>query len=234
MCSISHDNKAIFFHIGKTAGIYIRNTLSKYYNFNLYLLKRPDHIEYCNSNIELNKQLSFCCKEGIVKYYKTSEYINDFTDMNDCKWKEYFKFCFVRNPYDRAVSGWNYLMEVQKLNIDFDKYLKMKNIVSENEYWHVFLSQYQTILDENGNIFVDYIGKFENIENDFQIILQKIGFNKIKHTPTFYNRRKNDNYKKYYTQEALDIINTIYENDFIYFNYIKYDKLEDFLNASEN
>lgn len=230
MCSISHDKKAIFFHIGKTAGIYIRNTLSKYYDFNLYLLKRPDHEKFCNTNLSLNDKLSFCCKTGIVKYYKTSKYINDFMDMDENKWNEYFKFCFVRNPYDRVVSGWNYLMETFKLNIDFDKYLEMKNIVSENEYWHVFLSQYDTILNENGVVFVDYVGKFENIENDFQIILDKIGCKTILHKSVFYNKRQNNNYKKYYTQKALDIVNKIYEKDFIHFNYQKYDHLEDFLN----
>lgn len=231
MCSINHDKKAIFFHIGKTAGIFIRNSLSEYYNFNLYLLKRPDHIEYCNTDMRLNNNLTFCTNKGIVQYYKTSDYLTDFMDMNDSKWEEYFKFCFVRNPYDRAVSGWNYLMETEKLNIDFDKYLKMKNIVSENEYWHVFLSQYETILDSNGKVFVDFVGKFENLEEDFQKILKKCGFDKITHKNKFVNRRNKDNYKKYYTQEALDIINKIYEKDFEFFCYKKFDLLEDFINS---
>ena len=120
MCSINHDKKSIFFHIGKTAGIYIRNSLSDHYNFNLYLLKRPDHKEYCSTDIRLNNNLTFCTNKGIVQYYKTSEYLTDYMDMDETKWNEYFKFCFVRNPYDRAVSGWNYLMETEKLNIDFD------------------------------------------------------------------------------------------------------------------
>ena len=229
MCSINHDKKDIFFHIGKTAGIYIRNSLSNFYNFELYLIKRPDHIEYCESNLELNNNFSFCCHKPIVQYFRTSSFFNNFTEMDDDKWNEYFKFCFVRNPYDRAVSGWNYLMETDNLNIDFDVYLKMKDIVTENEYWHVFLSQYETLIDKNGKMFIDFVGKFENLEDDFQIILKKIGFNKICHDKIFINRRKTDSYKKYYTQEALDIVNKIYENDFIHFNYPKYEKLEDFL-----
>lgn len=229
MCSINHDKKAIFLHIGKTAGIYIRNTLSESYNFYLYLLKRPDHIEFCNTKVELNKNLTFCCNKGIVNYYKTSNYINDFIDMDEDKWNTYFKFCFVRNPYDRAVSGWNYLMETEKLNIDFDKYLKMKDIVSENEYWHVFLSQYDTLLDENGKLFIDFVAKFENLENDFQTVLNKIGFQKIIHKNKFKNKRNKANYKDFYNQESLDIVNKIYENDFIFFNYTKYDNINDFL-----
>ena len=167
MCSVNHDKKALFFHIGKTAGIFVRTTLTEHYDFNLFLLKRPDHVDFCKTDLRLNKTLSFCCNKGIVNYYKTSDYINDFMDMDDVKWDDYYKFCFVRNPYDRAVSGWNYLMETEKLNIDFPEYLKMKDIVSENEYWHIFLSQYETILDEDGEVFVDHVGKFEDLEKIF-------------------------------------------------------------------
>jgi hypothetical protein len=44
----------------------------------------------------------------------------------------------------------------------------MKNIVSENEYWHLFLSQYESVIDENGNYFVDFVGKFEYKVNRFR------------------------------------------------------------------
>jgi hypothetical protein len=36
MCSINHDLKALFIHIPKTAGIYIRSTLEKNYDFDLF------------------------------------------------------------------------------------------------------------------------------------------------------------------------------------------------------
>ena len=49
MCSISHDKKAIFIHINKTAGSYIAGTLEKYYGFQTFYLKRPDHESFCFS-----------------------------------------------------------------------------------------------------------------------------------------------------------------------------------------
>lgn len=232
MCSINHDKKAIFLHIGKTAGIYIRENIDKYYNFELFLLKRTDHSKFVefDENLNKNKLLTFCCKKGIIDYYKSSEFINDVMDMDGTKWNEYFKFVFVRNPYDRAVSGWNYNMETEKLNIDFNIYIEMGSIVSDEEYWHCFLPQSESVIDENGDYFVNFVGKFETLEEDFQKILKKIGFKKILHNPEVKkNNRKHNSYKKYYDQKTLDIVNKIYEKDFELFGYKKYELIDDFL-----
>lgn len=220
MCSINHEKKAIFIHNPKVAGIYLRNALEDYYGFSLYLFKREDHEEYCKTDLTINGNsiLYFANKyHGIINYYKSSKYLSELMDMDDEKWKEYKKFIFIRNPYERIVSGWNYCMEVNKLNIDFSKYLNFKDKVTEDEYLHVFLPQYSHIIDENNIKFIDYIGHFENLENDFKDILIKIGFaeNEIIHEKKYMNKRLNKNYKKYYdSQETLDKVNEILDIDF--------------------
>ena len=47
MCSINHDKKAIYIHIPKTGGSFIRDSLKNYYGFKSYYLKRPDHNQFC-------------------------------------------------------------------------------------------------------------------------------------------------------------------------------------------
>lgn len=236
MCSINHDLKAIFIHIPKTAGIYIRSTLEKYYCFDLYLLKRPDHETFCNTNLKYNGNselnLTFCCNKGVISYYKSSPELNEIMDLDDEKWKNYKKFCVVRNPYAKAISAWKYLMRTLNLNIDFGVYLKFKDIVSENEYWHLFISQYENLIDENNELLIDYIIKFENLENEFQSVLNKIGIDKICHDDLIVKNKSesDDYYKNYYNQESLKIINEIYEKDFDFFNYKMYDNIDDFMN----
>ncbi len=106
----------------------------------------------------------------------------------------------------------------------------MKNIVSDDEYWHCFLPQSESVCDENNNYFVNFVGKFENLEEDFQKILNLIGFNDIKHDFEIKkNNRNHDSYKKYYDQKTLDIVNEIYKKDFELFGYTKFDLLDDFL-----
>lgn len=221
MCSINHEKKAIFIHIPKTAGIYIRQTLTNHYGFDLYLSKRPDHITFCKTNLALNKnqQLYFAnSAEGVINYYKTSKELSDLMNMDDHKWDTYFKFCFVRNPYERIISGWNYICQVHHLNIGFKKYLSLKNIVNEEEYFHVFLPQSKQLFNEKNEKYIDFIGRFEYLEDDFKEILLKIGFdeNEINHDPS---EKKNERPHKSANiiisdQELLDKVNEICQPDF--------------------
>jgi len=235
MCSINHEKKAIFIHIPKTAGIYIRSALTKKYGFELYLFERPDHLSYCKTDIKFNqnsnklyKQFFFGNKiHGIIEYYKTSKYLSDFMGMDDKKWETYYKFCFVRNPYDRIVSGWNYIQQIYKYDIPFEKYLEYKDIVNEDEYFHVFLPQSKHFYNEKNEIFMNYIGKYENLEEDFKKILLTIGFKEEEIT---HNKNKPLNKLKHshYTemikdQNMLDEINKICSDDL---NILGYKKIE--------
>jgi hypothetical protein len=234
MCSINHDKKAIYIHIPKTAGIYIRSTLDKYYNFKLFLFERPDHIEYCKTNLSINKekQLFFGNNiHGIINYYKTSKYLSDLMGMNDEKWDSYYKFCFIRNPYDRIVSAWNYIQETNNYNIDFDKYLEFKNIVDENEYFHVFLNQYKHMINENNEFYINFVGKFENLEEDFKTILLNIGFKDeeiIHDKSNKINKRKHEKFNILINnQNILNTINNICELDLEKLHYKKIENIDE-------
>ena len=250
MCSINHEKKAIFIHIPKTAGCYIRSSLSKYYGFNLYLGKRNDHDTYCQPNKDTNcntkkkeffnfkqKLFNFCSKKSIFDYYKTSESLNELMNMDEEKWNSYFKFCFVRNPYDRIVSGWNYICQVEGYNIEFSKYLSLKNVVTDIEYCHVFLPQSTHIFDNNNQLNVDYIGKFENLEEDFCHILKKIGFSEeeiVHNNKRKLNQRKHESFEKeILNQKILDEINGIYKKDFDMLHYKQIDNIHE-INDNDN
>ena len=223
MCSINHNLKAIFIHIPKNGGSYIAEILSKYYGFTNYYLQRRDHKFFC-----LGKDYSVDKHEnkihGTLIYYKTSFYLNKIMNMNQQKWNSYFIFSFIRNPYDRIISGWNYC---NNKNIDFEKYLLLKDINSY-DYWHVFMSQWRHLVDINGKINIQFIGKFENIENDLKYVLNQIGYTKIIHIPFKKNSKKHDDYKIYYKNNDILInVNKIMETDFNNFNYEKVDNIID-------
>ncbi|EFU6100204.1 sulfotransferase family 2 domain-containing protein, partial [Campylobacter lari] len=176
----------------------------------------------------------------LVGHVKASDYVK--FDKN--KFESYFSFGFVRNPYDRMVSAYHYLMnssidfrdlEWGKQNIGNLKFsefvLKLqddkfkKKILSKNH----FSFQYEYLCDENMNILVNFVGKFEQLNNDFKNILNILHRDE---NLVHVNKSKHYNYKDYYNYNTYKIIREIYKNDFEIFDYDLDDKK--YFNISDN
>lgn len=229
MCSINHDMKAIFIHVHKTGGTYISYMLHKYYGFKNYYLHRPDHDVFCFNKKKTTKYINYENRiHGVLAYYKSSPYINKKMNMNPEKWRTYYKFCFIRNPYDKIVSAWNH---VDRFNIPFKNYLNLEKKCNDVEYMHMFMPQVRNIIDVDGKININFIGKFENLEQDFQKILQNIGFTNIIHeVEKEMNKRPHKLYYEYYDQETLDKVNHLLQEDFQKLDYKKCDLITELNN----
>jgi len=235
MIYINHDKKAIFIHIPKTGGSYIGPTLEKYYGFISYLpliaRRRPDHDIVCKThflkkittgnylydNSLFNKIL------GVLIYCKTSNYFNEEMNMDEEKWNKYTKFCFIRNPYSRVVSGWKHFNTIFNRKLSIYDYLNIKdpiNNISDIEYGHIFMSQKRQIIDENGLCGVDLIGRFEHLEEDFRVILRQIGFNDIVHKIKRVNVSNKSNTDDINLEiRTIRKINELFFDDFEAFHY---------------
>mgnify|MGYP001185467971 CR=1 FL=1 len=226
MCSINHDLKAIFIHIHKTGGTTIAMNLKKYYGFETFYIRRPDHQKFCFDK-KKKKYINFENRvHGIINYFKTSKYINKKMNMNDDKWEKYYKFCFIRNPYDRIVSAWNH---INRFNIPFKNYLNLKDKCNDVEYIHMFMPQYRSMINEKARKFIDFIGYFENLDNDFEKVLKNIGIINIMHNnKNKLNVRKHKPFFEYYDQDSLNKVNILMKEDFDNLNYEKIDNIYNF------
>ena len=155
-------------------------------------------------------------------YCKTSEYLNNWMNMNEEKWKSYTKFCFIRNPYDRVLSGWKHFNIILNKNTPFNEYINKPYNVSDIEYGHIFMSQKTQIQDIDGSCGVDIIGKFEHLEEDLNIILKKIGFDKIVHISKKENVSNKEGAEKIVLEkQTIKKLNDLFTDDLDLFHYKK-------------
>lgn len=177
-------------------------------------------------------------EQGFLRYNSSSELFNYVMDMTKEKWRDYKKFTIIRNPYDRFISAWNFINKMIKKKIesseknilDIDEYInKSKNELfkyCQYAYSHSHITQYEHLLDMNNEFNIDYIGNFENLNEDLCNILLKIGVDKIKHDTLLKNNSKinaNDHrsYIEYYDNTILEKVNKILQNDFDIFKQYK-------------
>lgn len=208
---ISHSKKFIFIHNFKVAGTSVRKALYKHSNHSfressfkdmLFLLAKafppvysrnfPGHI----TAKELKKELP----EGIFN--------------------NYFKFGFVRNPWDWQVSLYTFMLKNQnhyqhkliKSMKDFDEYIDWR----VNKDLHF---QKDFFYDEKGNCLVDFIGKLENLSTDFNKICQKLSLKSS--LPHLNKSRDSNNFLNFYSKKSFDIISEVYKEDILLFEYSK-------------
>lgn len=148
----------------------------------------------------------------------------------------YFKFAFIRNPFTRLVSAYDFMKAGaygpnNKENAKNVAIVKRFNTMEEFVMKYLtpdtakrirqFRPQYYYLCDSNLNLIIDFVGKFENIQEDYDYVrskigtgepLQKLNVTKSKRYPLEY----------YYTNnEMIRKIISIYEKDFEIFNYSK-------------
>ena len=134
---------------------------------------------------------------------------------NHPEYKNYFKFAFVRNPWSRVLS-WYLFLRTSKLpkrntsNISFKEFVNNK-WRQETVWANEELLQYR--FTQN----CDFIGRLENIQEDFNVICDKIGISsqKLPHI----NETNHKHYTEYYDDETRQIVAKALEKEIKYFNY---------------
>ncbi len=135
------------------------------------------------------------------------------------QFETYFKFGFVRNPWDRVVSLYERTEAVQlRDKMTFEQFVDWIQY-SSSTCVHSSPHRYQLdwFVDPNGNVLADFIGKFERLEEDWAFVAQKLGITEI-----LPHRRANPrarHYTEYYSPRTRDVIATRFKVDIDRFGY---------------
>jgi hypothetical protein len=135
-----------------------------------------------------------------------------------------FKFAFVRNPWDVQVSAYHHLLRDHPHLLagreSFADYLRYR--LDPERPWDYYidgLSQPQVdyLIDLDGTILADFVGRFETLAEDYQHIADKIGIaNPLPHRRQEKARK---DYREYYSSELVDLVAQHYNRDIEAFNY---------------
>ena len=170
------------------------------------------------------------------KHYPISHYNGETyaVDIND-----YYKFSFVRNPYTRYVSAVvNHILNPRSVELDIDdkglqinvlKVPRTELIFGFSEFTHkqlneninkmtVLKPQY-TFLEIDDIMVMDFVGRFENLQDDFNTLCDRFGFNRTE-LPHMVKGRYHK-YDSFYTPEIRKIVKEYYSKDFEMFGYAK-------------
>lgn len=95
----------------------------------------------------------------------------EYQSLSPNKFNEYYKFTFVRNPWDRMVSFYRYRQRKYGAK-NFTWY------ILGNKFHDLDIQQLDYISDKQGKILVDFIGRFENLYQDFNELGEIIRFSR--------------------------------------------------------
>jgi len=196
---ISHHLKAIFIHIPKNAGESIEKAMGMYGGL---------PAETLWGRVE----------NRFVLQHLTATELQDSGLVTQEIWRQYFKFAVVRNPWSKAVSEYNWYLRYGP-SVSFNEWLdsvehriKINQSIHMKEIGHN-IEQYKFVFDENGELLVDSLIRFESIETEFKELCRERGWNcHLTHEQA--TKSKSDTpFRDYYDQDSAEKVAHIYRMD---------------------
>lgn len=204
---VSHYHKFIFFAVPKTGTHSIRFALRPH-------LHKGDWEQV---DLFINRKLPI---KELAKKQHGHIAANEFRKyVSDQVWSDYFKFGFVRNPWDRFVSlffFYNKNPDKNDKNISFAMHDYVEKIPNFNSVI-LIRNQSDFLCTDSGMLLVDYLGRYEQFDDSFEEICDIIGIPALDTEKV--NQTTHKDYRSYYDKSLIQKVAKVYEKDIKIFNY---------------
>lgn len=149
--------------------------------------------------------------------------------LTEKEFAQMYRFSFVRNPWQRILSEYLY----RDYKCTFEHFLlrrfptkKDDNYQSSDDLYRHVMPQANFVCDKNGNLLVDFIGRFESLGADFSALSKLITGEELvlphknKTKRTWWKSPKPKHYTDYYTDKTEQFVANYYAQDIELFGYI--------------
>jgi len=208
---LSHSHKFIFIHVFKTGGTSIRAGLERFLN-------RPQR-RLCN---RVRRRLGWALAPDLLATLLPHARAIDVRAVLPPRvFDSYFKFAFVRNPWDWQVSFYSYILQ----NPDHHEHTNVSRLRSFEEFIRYrtdrpVWSQKSFVTDEKDGWLVDFVGRFENLQADFAQVCART---RINATLPHLNDSRRADYRVYYDDRTVAAVREQCREDVECFGY-EFDK----------
>lgn len=137
-----------------------------------------------------------------------------------------FKFAFVRDPLERAYSAYTYLRSNHMGSRDLHA---QALVCSYRDFYHFvgnwlhpenlrrqlhFAPQTDFLVDHMGQMAMDFLGRQESLENDFQQVCERLGVSTSLPHLNVSLRRRSESVKDFCTQRTRRLVRRAYQRDY--------------------
>ena len=204
---LSHSQKFIFVHLYKTGGSSIRRCLEKYdaaYKIRHWAKSKLTSKPVFNSPITHKHATAQTIRETIG------------AELFD----RYFSFCIVRNLWAWQVSFYHYVLkspshaqhQLIKRFQGFDEYLAWRcdgNVHLQKHF----------LVDKQGRQIVNFVGRTENLSQDFKAICENIGLNSLKLPHLNQSVDPSKSYQTFYNSKTQAMLAEAFRADIEFLGY---------------
>lgn len=210
---ISHAHRCIFVEIPKTGSTSIRRVIGS---------PPKPHLNIC----QIRQEMMTCWTRygGLGNHLLAAGYLllplRQRNERGARQFAEYFKFGFVRNPWDRIVSLYLRRQGLQMSGrMTFPEFVDWARYSSSTCVHPVpHTNQLDWLVDPHGDLMVDFIGRFESLQSDWAQVAKRLGLpTGLPRSNTNPEPRKH--YSEWYDARTREVVRQRFAVDIEYFGY---------------
>lgn len=207
---LSNRHNFLYVHIAKTGGTSVRAALKSVqwkdpYYLAQFLCSRLSHLTGHRIAAKLPRHAKIICAQEMLP--------QDF-------FAGLFKFAFVRNPWDLQVSSYHHLKRERPHLLqgheDFEDFLRWKLDPNRPPQYHldtVMTPQTDYLVDLHGRMLIDYLGRYERMQEHFEVICQRIGVATLRLPHKRQATDRANDYRSYYNDRTAQMVAEHFHRD---------------------